>query len=110
MMTLKKFFKHILDRDIPWPDVPQEMSFSARDLIDALLNLDPNERPSARTVKISPFFSTIDWPNLLKKDMPFVPRPSSLTDTSYFEARNTAQKLKFSSIILSPKVPKKDSE
>ncbi|QHO36754.1 putative serine/threonine protein kinase [Arachis hypogaea] len=41
-------FDNILNRKIPWPAVPEEMSPEAQDLIDRLLTEDPNQRLGAR--------------------------------------------------------------
>ncbi|XLS58218.1 hypothetical protein HN51_007973, partial [Arachis hypogaea] len=41
-------FDNILNRNIPWPAVPEEMSPEAQDLIDRLLTEDPNQRLGAR--------------------------------------------------------------
>eukprot|EP01135_Chromosphaera_perkinsii_P003648 Nk52_evm27s250 gene=Nk52_evmTU27s250 len=103
--TEELVFQHILNRDIPWPLVPEEMSYSAKEIIDSLLNLDPNKRLSVREIKLHPYFQETNWSNILKEPAPFIPRPSSETDTSYFDARNTAQRLKFSSTLLTPQKP-----
>ncbi|CAN1265697.1 Probable serine/threonine protein kinase IREH1 [Linum perenne] len=41
-------FDNILNRKIPWPEVPDEMSPEARDIIDRLLTEDPHMRLGAR--------------------------------------------------------------
>ena len=47
--TKELVFQHILDRDVPWPDMadPEAMSEMAYTLIDDLLALDPASRPSS---------------------------------------------------------------
>ncbi|XP_052183584.1 probable serine/threonine protein kinase IREH1 isoform X2 [Diospyros lotus] len=40
-------FDNILNRKIPWPRVPEEMSYQAQDLIDRLLTEDPHQRLGA---------------------------------------------------------------
>jgi serine/threonine protein kinase len=40
-------FDNILNRNIPWPHVPEDMSHEAQDLINKLLTEDPNERLGA---------------------------------------------------------------
>ncbi|KAL2249717.1 UNVERIFIED_CONTAM: putative serine/threonine protein kinase IRE4 [Sesamum indicum] len=40
-------FDNILNRKIPWPVVPNEMSYEAQDLIDRFLVHDPNQRLGA---------------------------------------------------------------
>ncbi|XP_073137128.1 probable serine/threonine protein kinase IRE4 isoform X2 [Henckelia pumila] len=83
-------FDNILNRKIPWPSVPTEMSFEAQDLIDRLLLHDPNLRLGAKgasEVKAHPFFSGVDWNNLALQKAAFVPQPDSIDDTSYFVSR-----------------------
>ncbi|KAM7322419.1 hypothetical protein ACRRTK_017924 [Alexandromys fortis] len=54
----------------------------------------------ASELKHHPLFSEVDWENLQHQTMPFVPQPDDETDTSYFEARNTAQHLTISGFSL----------
>jgi len=61
-----------------------DMSEEAKDLIDKLLTLDPNLRPTAKDIKAHPFFADIDWDQLLTQKMPFVPKLANEQDTSYF--------------------------
>lgn len=71
--------------DIIWPD--EDMSPEAQDLIDKLLTLDPELRPGPSQIKAHPFFSDINWDQLLTQKMPFVPKLDNEQDTSYFEGR-----------------------
>jgi serine/threonine protein kinase len=83
-------FDNILNRNIPWPPVPEEMSFDAEDLIDRLLTEDPNQRLGARgatEVKQHPFFRDINWDTLARQKAAFVPASESALDTSYFTSR-----------------------
>ncbi|KAL2455007.1 putative serine/threonine protein kinase IRE4 [Forsythia ovata] len=60
-------FDRILNRKIPWPSIPSEMSFEAQDLIDRFLVHDPNQRLGAKgasEVKSHQFFTGVDWDNL----------------------------------------------
>jgi len=91
--TPEQIFQNILKRDIPWPDIPDEMSLNAKDLIDSLLTSSPENRIGSRGVKqikAHPFFKSIDWDTLLTKPMEdvFVPKPVDSTDTGYFYDRN----------------------
>lgn len=84
-------FDNILNRKIPWPRVPEDMSEDARDLIDKLLIEDPNQRLGAKgapEVKSHPFFKDISWDNLARQKAAFVPSPESVDDTSYFTSRH----------------------
>ncbi|CAI9773699.1 unnamed protein product [Fraxinus pennsylvanica] len=86
----QKIFDNILNRKIPWPQVPEEMSPEAHDLIDQLLTEDPNERLGARgapEVKQHPFFRDINWYTLARQKAAFVPASESALDTSYFTSR-----------------------
>ncbi|XP_071710173.1 probable serine/threonine protein kinase IREH1 [Rutidosis leptorrhynchoides] len=85
-------FDNILNRNIPWPMVPDEMSPEAADLIDQLLTEDPNQRLGARgttEVKQHPFFRDINWDTLARQKAAFVPSFESALDTSYFTSRYT---------------------
>ncbi|KAE8723967.1 putative serine/threonine protein kinase IREH1 [Hibiscus syriacus] len=83
-------FDNILNRNIPWPSVPDEMSLEAHDLIDRLLTEDPNQRLGARgasEVKQHVFFKDINWDTLARQKAAFVPSSESALDTSYFTSR-----------------------
>ncbi|XP_074276662.1 putative serine/threonine protein kinase IREH1 [Silene latifolia] len=83
-------FDNILNRNIPWPHVPEEMSYEAEDLIDKLLIEDPNQRlgaGGAAEVKAHPYFRDINWDTLARQKAAFVPASESAHDTSYFTCR-----------------------
>ncbi|GJP46540.1 hypothetical protein CLOM_g5814, partial [Closterium sp. NIES-68] len=87
-------FDNILNRDIPWPEVPEEMSYEAMDLIDRLLHPEPSQRLGARgaeEVKAHPFFANIRWETLAQEQAAFVPSPDSPHDTGYFLTRGWQQ-------------------
>ncbi|KAI3463551.1 hypothetical protein Pfo_020214 [Paulownia fortunei] len=86
----QKIFDNILNRKIPWPRVPDEMSLEAHDLIDRLLTEDPNQRlgaVGASEVKQHPFFRDINWDTLARQKAAFVPASEGAMDTSYFTSR-----------------------
>ncbi|GER47942.1 kinase [Striga asiatica] len=86
----ENIFDNILNRKIPWPSVPDEMSCEAQDLIDRLLVHNPDERLGAKgasEVKAHSFFSGVDWDNLTLQKAAFVPQPERMDDTSYFVSR-----------------------
>ncbi|KAL3343471.1 hypothetical protein AABB24_027151 [Solanum stoloniferum] len=86
----QKIFDNILNRNIPWPGVPEEMSPEAFDLIDRLLREDPNQRlgaGGASEVKQHPFFRDINWDTLARQKAAFVPASENALDTSYFTSR-----------------------
>ncbi|KAE8786962.1 putative serine/threonine protein kinase IREH1 [Hordeum vulgare] len=83
-------FDNILNRKIPWPHVPEEMSFEARDLIDKFLTEDPHQRlgsDGASEVKQHPFFKDVSWDTIARQKAAFVPSSDSAFDTSYFTSR-----------------------
>ncbi|XP_078444875.1 protein kinase superfamily protein isoform X2 [Wolffia australiana] len=83
-------FDNILNRKIPWPRIPDEMSFEAHDLIDKLLTEDPTRRlgsQGAIEVKQHEFFKDINWDTLARQKAAFVPESESALDTSYFTSR-----------------------
>lgn len=41
---MQQIFANIMNRDIPWPQVPEDMSLEAYDLIDKLLSDNPLQR------------------------------------------------------------------
>ncbi|KAG6675933.1 hypothetical protein I3842_15G129800 [Carya illinoinensis] len=85
-------FDNILNRNIPWPRVPDEMSPEAQDLIDRLLTEDPHQRlgdRGASEVKQHVFFKNINWDTLARQKAAFVPSSESALDTSYFTSRYT---------------------
>ncbi|XP_050008513.1 serine/threonine-protein kinase greatwall isoform X2 [Alexandromys fortis] len=86
--------------DIPWPEGEEKLSDDAQSAVDMLLTIDDTKRAGMKELKHHPLFSEVDWENLQHQTMPFVPQPDDETDTSYFEARNTAQHLTISGFSL----------
>ncbi|CAL5364235.1 unnamed protein product [Camellia sinensis] len=85
----QKIFDNIMNRDIPWPKIPEEMSYEAYDLIDKLLIENPGQRlgaTGAREVKQHFFFKDINWDTLARQKAMFIPSAEAL-DTSYFMSR-----------------------
>ena len=70
-------FEKILEGRIDWPEVPEEISEEARDLIERLLRANPKRRLGAAggagAVKSHPFFLPLAWDRILEEDGPFVP-------------------------------------
>ncbi|XP_039124244.1 probable serine/threonine protein kinase IRE [Dioscorea cayenensis subsp. rotundata] len=88
----QKIFDNIMNRDIPWPKVPEEMSYEAHDVIDKLLMENPVQRlgaTGAGEVKRHPFFANVNWDMLSRKKATFIPSPDGNDDTSYFACRHT---------------------
>ncbi|XXG51528.1 hypothetical protein AAC387_Pa03g0071 [Persea americana] len=86
----QKIFHNIMNRDIPWPRVPEEMSYEAYDLINKLLIENPVQRlgaTGAGEVKRNPFFRNINWDSLARQKAAFIPVADDAYDTSYFTSR-----------------------
>lgn len=80
-------YENILDRRIQWSSrvaIPAD----AKDIIEKLLTLRPNQRlgsRGAKDVKAHPFFAGVDWSTVMTATTRFVPAPIARDDTSYFE-------------------------
>lgn len=86
----QQIFDNIMNRDIPWPRIPEEMSYEAYDLIDKLLTENPVQRLGATgsgEVKSHPFFKNINWATLERQKAMFIPSAEGAYDTSYFMSR-----------------------
>lgn len=86
----QKIFDNIMNHDIPWPKVPEEMSYEAYDLINKLLIENPVQRlgaTGAREVKLHPYFKNVNWDTLARQKAMFVPSTESAYDTGYFMSR-----------------------
>nr|GEX10046.1 probable serine/threonine protein kinase IRE [Tanacetum cinerariifolium] len=85
----QQVFANIMNRDIPWPKIPEEMSYEAYDLINKLLTENPVQRlgaVGAAEVKAHQFFRNIHWDTLARQKATFIPSAEAL-DTSYFMSR-----------------------
>ncbi|KAI1409747.1 hypothetical protein F5Y13DRAFT_203159 [Hypoxylon sp. FL1857] len=94
----EQVFENILARKIMWPDDPDDgVSPEAKDLINKLLCIDPQQRLGANRedkyasggeeIRNHPWFDGINWDTLLQDDAQFVPQPENPEDTEYFDAR-----------------------
>lgn len=84
-------FDNIMNREIPWPQVPEELSFEAYDLINKLLIENPVQRlgaTGAGEVKAHPFFKGINWDMISRQQAVFIPCTDDDYDTSYFACRH----------------------
>ncbi|KAI1396392.1 hypothetical protein F4819DRAFT_504453 [Hypoxylon fuscum] len=90
-------FENILARKIMWPDEPDDISPDAKDLINKLLSIDPQQRLGANRedkyasggeeIRSHPWFEGMNWDTLLQDDAQFIPQPENPEDTEYFDAR-----------------------
>ncbi|GAA5865061.1 hypothetical protein JCM1840_005725 [Sporobolomyces johnsonii] len=88
--TPEKVFENILSRRIEWHEDAIEISKEAHDFMDKLLCSDPGRRlgrMGAAEVKAHPFLAGIDWDNLLKGPVDFVPKIADPESTDYFDLR-----------------------
>ncbi|GAA5951604.1 hypothetical protein JCM21900_000525 [Sporobolomyces salmonicolor] len=88
--TPEKVFENILSRRIEWHEDAIEISKEAHDFMDKLLCSDPRRRlgrMGAAEVKAHPFLAGIDWDNLLKGPVDFVPKIADPESTDYFDPR-----------------------
>ncbi len=86
VIGMQEIFDNILNRRMDWPD--GGMSAECRDLIDALLQVDPDIRlghGGASELKEHPWFAGLDWDNLARAKAAFVPQLDCESDTSYFD-------------------------
>ncbi|XP_065092664.1 RAC serine/threonine-protein kinase [Ochlerotatus camptorhynchus] len=77
---------------------PRNISPNARDLLAGLLMKQPRDRlgggpNDAKAIMVHPFFSSINWTDLVQKRIPppFKPQVSSDTDTCYFDSEFTGE-------------------
>ncbi|BGP04611.1 rim15, signal transduction response regulator [Rhodotorula toruloides] len=92
--TPEKVFENILSRRFEWHEDAIEISPAARDFIDKLLAPDPARRlgtKGAAEVKAHPFLADIDWDNLLKQPVDFVPKVTDPESTDYFDPRGATE-------------------
>lgn len=92
----EKLFKAILNLE---PEYPSALSSECLDLIENLLIKDPKLRLGSgmyglQEVKDHPWFKSIDWDALEKKEIkpPFKPKLVSKTDTKYIDKEFTSLK------------------
>jgi serine/threonine-protein kinase RIM15 len=101
--TPNQVFENILARKIAWPnDDDCEVSPEAKDLMNKLLCMDPQERLGANKkekfssggeeIRRHPWFTGTNWETLLEDELQFVPAPENLEDTKYFDARGATLK------------------
>lgn len=87
--TREALFKNIKSKPVKFP---KYMSEEAKDIINQLLDKDPETRLGCgenglKNIKNHPFFENIIWEAIFNKDIrpPFIPRIVNKTDTKYFD-------------------------
>ncbi|XP_065202255.1 serine/threonine-protein kinase greatwall [Planococcus citri] len=85
--TPQEVFENILNRRLDWPEGDEALSSEMEAAINSLLTLEPEKRNTGADLRDMPLFHYISWDNLLSVEPPFIPKPDSIDDTSYFKAR-----------------------
>ncbi|KAJ8121214.1 hypothetical protein ONZ43_g2280 [Nemania bipapillata] len=93
----EQVFENILARKIEWPDEEEMVSPEAKDLINRLLCVDPQQRlgknleekfaSGGEEIRNHPWFTGMNWDTLLQDEAQFVPQPENPEDTEYFDSR-----------------------
>ncbi|KAI0432101.1 putative response regulator receiver RIM15p [Xylaria sp. FL1042] len=93
----EQVFENILARRIEWPDDEEMVSPEAKDLINRLLCVDPQQRlgknleekfaSGGEEIRSHPWFAGMNWDTLLEDEAQFVPQPENPEDTEYFDSR-----------------------
>ncbi|KAI1422679.1 putative response regulator receiver RIM15p [Xylaria sp. FL1777] len=93
----EQVFENILARRIEWPDDEEMISPEAKDLINQLLCVDPQQRlgknleekfaSGGEEIRNHPWFAGVNWDTLLEDEAQFVPQPENPEDTEYFDSR-----------------------
>lgn len=88
-------FQNILNHRIDWPSAAEDLelgiSDNAKDLMNRLMTINPNERlgsdAGAADIKGHIFFDGVVWEKISEEEALFVPTPDHPEDTEYFDAR-----------------------
>ncbi|KAI1760346.1 hypothetical protein GGR53DRAFT_470417 [Hypoxylon sp. FL1150] len=90
-------FENILARKIMWPEESDDISPDAKDLINKLLCINPQQRLGANRedkyasggeeIRSHTWFEGVNWESLLQDDAEFIPQPENPEDTEYFDSR-----------------------
>jgi hypothetical protein len=95
----QEIFDNILNRRVEWPK--SGMSEECRDLVDRLLQPDPEQRlghAGTAELKAHPWFRGLNWDNLAQAKAAFVPHLDSDTDTTYFAPKPVNPSLPLSTV------------
>ena len=77
-------------RELAFPD-DVHLSAESEDLIRRLLTSADRRLSTADDIKSHPFFRGVDWNSIRQVTAPFVPKLSSITDTTYFQTEELDQ-------------------
>lgn len=93
--TPQQVFENILARNIDWQEDEVDISPEARDFMERLMCTKVEDRlgkGGAAEVKAHPWLADVDWNSLFASEAGFVPKPSGVEDTFYFDDRGAAGK------------------
>ncbi|KAK4545740.1 hypothetical protein LTR36_002694 [Oleoguttula mirabilis] len=97
--TPEEVFHNIASRNIQWPTEDEDYAVSeeAKDLMDKLMCVDPQERLGSNKdekfasagdeIKAHAWFADINWESLRDDEASFIPASENPEDTEYFDAR-----------------------
>jgi len=90
--NIKIMCERILKAPLVFPERPA-VSDDARDMIRRLLERDPAKRITSAQLKAHPFFESIDWEKLERKEIkpPFIPVCTGSDDVRYFDVAFTRE-------------------
>jgi serine/threonine protein kinase/CheY-like chemotaxis protein len=90
--TPNQVFENILARRLEWPE---DVSPEAKDFMERLMTTNVETRLGSRggaaEVKQHKWLQDVDWPTLLKAEVSFVPKPTHVEDTLYFDDRGVKE-------------------
>lgn len=92
----EKVFENILSGHIEWHEEWVDYSPEARDFMQSLMTIEPNERLGSRgadEVKAHPFFEGIEWDKVTATEAAFIPQVSDPESTDYFDPRGAIPQL-----------------
>eukprot|EP00301_Raphidiophrys_heterophryoidea_P014864 c23335_g1_i1.p1 GENE.c23335_g1_i1~~c23335_g1_i1.p1 ORF type:complete len:383 (-),score=81.02 c23335_g1_i1:287-1324(-) len=93
--NVRKMYDDILHKSLSFDRKPH-ISADARGLLTGLLDRDPNTRFGWKEVKEHPFFKSIDWDKMYRKEYKpeFTPQVSSVLDARNFDSTFTREPVK----------------
>jgi len=86
--TVEDILQEMLNNEIDYTALPEEITEEARQLISAFLTIDPTERMGYKgqdEICDTSWFSDLDWATLRQNQGPFVPQLTGSEDTDYFK-------------------------
>lgn len=104
--TPDKVFDNIVSRRINWYEGQMEVSPEARDLMERLMCMNPDQRLGANgaaEIKAHSFFKGLDWDTITTVEASFVPNVTDPESTDYFDARGAVAQVFIDDDAVSPR-------